>query len=114
MSIDWKKHLGAIGEDLASPSGPVKILIDLGVRSADEGCLRRLESYGVTVGEVVGNKVIGTIPGDRLADLRSDPDVADVEISAQLKPSGPSSDPEQLQEKPSADLASSPTEPRQD
>ncbi len=88
--IDWKARLAAAGEELTPSTGSVEVLIDLNLPAADDPSLERLEAYGVTVDEVIGNKVVGSLPADRLADLRADPQVAEVELSARLKAHRPS------------------------
>jgi hypothetical protein len=84
----WKDRLGAAGEDLLVKRGPVRVLIDLKLRQADERSLELLRSCGLNVEEVVGNKVIGTVPGERLEDLRRLSEVAEVEVAAKLRPHG--------------------------
>ena len=84
----WKDHLGAAGEDLLVKRGPVRVLVDLNLREADEPSLEHLRSCGLNVEEVVGNKVIGTIAGERLEDLRGLTEVAEVEVAAKLRPHG--------------------------
>jgi hypothetical protein len=82
----WKERLGAAGEDLLEPRGPQRVLVDLRAREPDEACLRRLRGHGLAVEEVIGNKVIGTIASERLDELRSAPEVAEVETPARLRP----------------------------
>jgi hypothetical protein len=62
------------------------VLVDLVAAEADEACLERLRGHGLAVEEVVGNKVIGTVPGERLDELKNAPGVADVELPARLRP----------------------------
>jgi hypothetical protein len=82
----WKDRLGAAGEDLVRRRGPLRVLVDLRAAEADEACLEGLRNHGLAVEEVVGNKVIGTVAGERLEELRGAPGVAEVEVPARLRP----------------------------
>ena len=113
MPIDWKARLRTAGEDLEPPAETIQVLIDLETRTADEARLRKLEDYGVTVEEVVDNKIIGRLPGDRLDDLRADPEVAEVEISTRLEPTATGSR-TRTQHEPPIDEASSRSEVEED
>jgi len=83
--MNLKGILESAGEGL-EPRGPIHVLVDLNTPDADPACLVRLEAHGLAVDQVIGNKVLGTIEGDSLETLRRDPDVAEVEISARLRP----------------------------
>lgn len=82
----WKDRLAAAGEDLLSKQGPLRVLVDLRVGEPDVDCLERLREHGLTVEKVVGNKVIGTVEGERLEELRTVPEVAEVEVPSKLRP----------------------------
>lgn len=84
--MNLKNIARSAGESLGERHGPVLVLVGLNTRRAEADCLERLEGYGLTVDRVIGNKILGTIAGDALESLRSDPEVAEVEISSQLRP----------------------------
>jgi hypothetical protein len=67
-------------------SGRVEVLIGL-ERTPDDELLRRLhDAFGLDVTRVIGDTVIGSVPGENLAKLRSDSAVGDVETSRPLRP----------------------------
>jgi hypothetical protein len=84
----WSDRLDAAGESLLRKEGPVRVLVALTIREADEACLEALRRLGLDVEEIVGNKVIGTIEGQRLDGLKSAPEVAEVELPSRLRPHG--------------------------
>lgn len=84
--MNLKAIAHSAGESLGAPSTPVQVLVDLATRTVEPGCLGHLEDLGLTVDQVIGNKVLGTIAGENLSALRDDSAVAEVEISAQLQP----------------------------
>jgi hypothetical protein len=69
-------------------SGRVEVLIGL-ERTADDERLRRLhDAFGLDVTRVIDDTVIGSVPGEHLAKLRSDSAVRDVELSRPLRQHG--------------------------
>ncbi len=65
--------------------GPIRVLLELKVPGSDAECQKRLQALGLKVSEIIGNKIIGSVDPNRLDQLRSDPDVIDVEISVPLE-----------------------------
>jgi hypothetical protein len=64
----------------------LSVLVALRGDCLEEEARARLELLGLVVDRVVQNKVIGSIPASRLTALRGDPAVAQVEVSARLRP----------------------------
>ena len=77
-------HLRDTRPDAAGRSGRVKVLVAL--RRTDVTVRKRLEQIGLSVETALTTKLIGSIEGGALERLRADPDVAEVEASAMLKP----------------------------
>ncbi|REK12233.1 MAG: hypothetical protein DWQ37_12615 [Planctomycetota bacterium] len=50
------------------------------------GALQELESFGLQVGEVAGNKIVGTIDESKVEQLRHHALIAEVELSSRMKP----------------------------
>jgi len=84
--VNLKERLIASGEALLHRGGTVQVLVDLNVREPDAACLQKLAAYGLEVSEVIGNKLVGTIPGEQIGRLERDPQVAEVEVATRLKP----------------------------
>jgi hypothetical protein len=84
--MDLKKLLDDPQVNPLAAKGAVNVLVDLRVPEADDKRLRHFASLGLQVREVVKNKLIGSILAEKLAQLRNDPDVADVELAVPLKP----------------------------
>ena len=66
-------------------SGPVQVTVDLHARDAEAACLRELESLGLDIKSVAGNKVIGSVEAARLPALRGHAGVREVETSVRLQ-----------------------------
>lgn len=64
----------------------LSVLVALRAGDLDEESRARLESLGLSIEREIQNKVIGSIPAARLTDLRRDPLVAQVDVSARLRP----------------------------
>lgn len=76
----------ASGFSLADRTGIVRVIVDLQTPQADAGDLGRLKGLGLTVRQIVKNKVIGSIDAECLPALRADALVREVEVSTPLKP----------------------------
>ena len=63
-----------------------KVFVEIDPAVALEDCLPRLSEAGLTVDRTIRNKIVGSIASDRLARLKRDPAVLDVEVSVPLKP----------------------------
>lgn len=72
--------------DLLHESGPLRVIVEVKARAVEDAHRRRLEEVGLVVERVVGNKLIGVVPAEKLAALESDAVVAAVERSVKLKP----------------------------
>lgn len=48
--------------------------------SSDQSTADRLESLGLVVEQALENEIIGTIPSEKIGDLRNDKDVVDVDV----------------------------------
>lgn len=81
-----KDRIRAAGEDLLTTRGPQRVLVALDEAEPGEVALERLAGCGLTVEEVHGSKVIGTIDGERLDELRALPEVREVETPTRLRP----------------------------
>lgn len=66
--------------------GEIAVLVELASQAADKASLRRLKDVGLTVDEVLGNKIVGRIDSELEPDLESLSIVAVVERSVKLKP----------------------------
>lgn len=72
--------------DESERSGPLQVIVDLHTREAGDGCLQQLESLGLRVNSVAGNKVIGSVDAAELPALRAHAEVREVEVSTRLHP----------------------------
>jgi hypothetical protein len=68
------------------PTGRVTVTVDLRDAKASPGFFERCKSLGMSVEKVSPNKIVGSIDAGRLAGLRADAEVREVEISRTLKP----------------------------
>jgi hypothetical protein len=84
MSADLEKILRS--QQAGGTPATVKVLVALAQAKPSQALLGRLERLGLTVESAVGNKLTGSIPRDRLAALRRDSDVSEVEESVRLGP----------------------------
>jgi hypothetical protein len=81
-----RRILNETSPDPSRRRGVVKVLVDLNVFEPDEECISRLQEMGLTINRIIKNKIIGTIHSDRLAALKADFQVNEVELSVPLEP----------------------------
>lgn len=72
--------------DGSGNEGPVSVLIALNIPALDDAVRRRLEAIGLQVRSATANKLVGTIDARKLADLRKDVAIREVEVAQRLKP----------------------------
>jgi hypothetical protein len=70
----------------APGSGKTGVLVAVRPDPSLDVVVARLRSLGLEVEHTVGNKIIGRIDRAALGRLRADPAVAEVEVSARLRP----------------------------
>ncbi len=63
----------------------IQVLVELSLRHPDDACIEQLQSAGLRIEGIIGNKVVGRIAGGSEAALERLPVVASVEISVNLK-----------------------------
>jgi hypothetical protein len=62
----------------------LRVIVELEMRAPEEKDLVHLGELGLDVERVVGNKVVGSIPAAKLAELEKDDSVRMVELSEKL------------------------------
>ena len=75
----------------AAMSGPTGVIVAVRPDPSLEAVAARLHGLGLVVDRTIGDKIVGTIDGARLGDLRADPAVREVETSVRLHPHKPRS-----------------------
>jgi len=75
----------------SAASGPTGVIVAVRPEPSVEAVAARLHDLGLVVERTIGDKIVGTIDGARLADLRADPAVREVETSVRLHPHEPRS-----------------------
>ena len=88
MTIDvgyLKDKLREIRASRLDPDGEITVFVELSVREPDEACLQQLQAAGLTIREVIGNKVVGRIDSESAKSLELLSVVTNVERSVKLK-----------------------------
>jgi hypothetical protein len=85
MTRDPLDRIRARRSDTAA-SDRTAVLVALRAGGVDQDAREHLESLGLVIERIVQNKVIGSIPTARLAELRRDPLVGQVDVSTRLRP----------------------------
>lgn len=80
-----KNFLQRTGRDLKNPTGDVEVIVDLNVSVAEQSCIAKLQAAGLVVRDVIQNKVVGTMPAERIEELRQLDSVREVELSVSLQ-----------------------------
>jgi hypothetical protein len=75
----------------AATPGPTSVIVAVRPEPSVEAVAARLHALGLVVDRTIGDKIVGTIEGDRLGELRADPAVMEVETSVRLRPHKPRS-----------------------
>ena len=81
-----KNKLKEIRASRLHPGDEIAVLVELSLREPDETCIQQLQMAGLTIDEIIGNKVVGRIAGDSEEALESLSVVSSVERSVKLKP----------------------------
>lgn len=81
-----KDKLKEIRASRLHPGDEIAVIVELSLREPDDGCLQQLQDAGLTIDEVIGNKVVGRIASESETILESLSVVTSVERSVKLKP----------------------------
>jgi hypothetical protein len=85
MSRPDLKHLLRSTSPIPSlRTGPVRVLVGLRTKAPDKQLLDRLADRGLSIESVVQSTIIGSIDAEKVADLKDEPSVAEVELSVPL------------------------------
>ena len=80
-----KDKLKEIGASRDRIEDDIDVLVELSLRDPDAECIQQLQEAGLTVKEIIGNKVVGSIASASEAALASLPIVVLVERSVKLQ-----------------------------
>jgi hypothetical protein len=81
-----KKKLKELRANRLHPADEIAVLVELSLREPDEECIRQLRDAGLTIDEIIGNKVVGRIAREYEKSLELLSGVTTVERSVKLKP----------------------------
>ncbi len=81
-----KNKLREIRESRLDPGGEIAVLVELSLRQTDDKCIQQLRDAGLTIDEVIGNKIVGRIDRESEKALELLSVVRSVERSVKLKP----------------------------
>ncbi|MCP4300855.1 MAG: hypothetical protein GY783_09740 [Gammaproteobacteria bacterium] len=80
-----KNKLKEIGASRLHAADKIPVLVELSLPEPDDDCIQQLQDAGLTIGKIIGNKVVGHIAGESESALESLPIVTSVERAVMLK-----------------------------
>lgn len=79
-----QEYLRSYAAGIEDPHKPVKVLVALSVAEPEADALDELRAIGLSIDELIHNKILGSIMPTALETLRSHRVVSEVELSQKL------------------------------